>query len=117
MMPIPLIDILDQRFGFLTVLYREPGRKHASTIWMCLCDCGNYKRATRRKLETKGVVSCGMHTRSYTPEFYQQAGELWRDGNGRYRIGRALGVTPNVIAGLMWRNPDLFPPREWVYGT
>ena len=106
----PLIDLTDERFDQLTVLYREPGTRHRSTIWMCLCDCGNYKTATRRALEAGDAKTCGMHG-IRPPSFYEQAQLLWRCGLGRFRIAEKLGVTPNVISGVTWRNPDLFPPR------
>lgn len=116
-MPGPLIDITDQRFGSLTVLYREPGRDHGSTLWMCLCDCGNYKSTSRRRLEVGDNVSCGMHSNGYSPSFYRQAQELWCAGKGQSRIAQAMGVTVNVVAGVVWRNPHLFPPRESARGT
>lgn len=40
-----LIDLTGQRFGRLTVLYRdkekEKEKNNQTTFWRCKCDCGN----------------------------------------------------------------------------
>lgn len=113
----PLVDITDQRFGSLTVINREPGRRKHSTVWMCLCDCGNYKRATRRALQARDILSCGtwLHERRPSPPgFLWQVHELWCSGKGRKSIAEAMDVTRDTVNGLIWRNPHLFPPREPV---
>ena len=49
-----LIDLSGQRFGRLTVLYRdieeEKKKKDRSAIWKCKCDCGNFKSVVGKDL-------------------------------------------------------------------
>lgn len=65
----PTPDLLDRRFGRLTVIRKitrdefwhiwpnEQWRYRAS--WECLCDCGNYKNARAFNLTAGHIQSCG----------------------------------------------------------
>jgi hypothetical protein len=47
-------DLTGLKFGKLTVLNKVGSSKNRKTLWLCLCDCGNYR-------ETEGsVLTCGM---------------------------------------------------------
>lgn len=58
-----VVDMSGQRFGRLTVIKRVPlehtlpnGQK---TGWLCRCDCGKEKIATRKELMSGSLLSCG----------------------------------------------------------
>lgn len=53
-------DLTDQRFGFLTVLFRidAPGQSR----WMCRCDCGVHKTIRADALVTDRTKSCNGFT-------------------------------------------------------
>lgn len=53
------IDLTGQRFGKLTVLYRD-GTYKTEALWFCLCDCGNTKTIKAGNLKN-GTFSCGCH--------------------------------------------------------
>lgn len=52
------IDLTGQRFGKLTVLYRDYNSKKY-TKWVCACDCGNVITVTRNNLISGHTQSCG----------------------------------------------------------
>ena len=53
-----LIDLSGQRFGSLTVLYRDPSETRYGK-WICLCDCGNQSSVYSSNLRRGTTVSCG----------------------------------------------------------
>lgn len=56
-------DISGVRFGRLTaskLVYKKP-----RYWWECVCDCGNFKLATLRQLETGATKSCGCYRREF----------------------------------------------------
>jgi hypothetical protein len=55
-MPMPLIDISDQKFGRLTVLRRDPSD---SRKWICRCDCGTERPFASGRLRAGRSQSCG----------------------------------------------------------
>lgn len=61
------IDLTGQRFGRLTVI-RENGADKRGRLWLCKCDCGNYKSVYTRLLRSGNVKSCGcgMIDHAYT---------------------------------------------------
>lgn len=56
-------DLVGQRFGILTVLSREEGKKRKDgsmrSVWKCHCDCGREISALQDSLIGGRVVSCG----------------------------------------------------------
>lgn len=56
------INLIGQRFGRLTVLEQAEPRmegRRKRTCWLCLCDCGNFTRATSHDLRRGEAQSCG----------------------------------------------------------
>ena len=52
-------DLTGQRFGRLTALKPVKALKDGSFIWLCKCQCGNYKKVKSGNLKSGGVKSCG----------------------------------------------------------
>ena len=56
-------DLTGQRFGFLTVIAKNPIRGTSGAVqWDCVCDCGNYITVQGSNLKRKDInrtVSCG----------------------------------------------------------
>nr|DAR15148.1 MAG TPA: restriction alleviation protein [Caudoviricetes sp.] len=56
-------NIQGERFGRLTVLYRD--KRHFGrgdhTYWVCRCDCGKITRVRPDALKSGAVVSCGCY--------------------------------------------------------
>lgn len=70
-----LLDLSNQRFGYLTVIERVENRKE-KVVWKCLCDCGNFKEIRTSDLRAGRIISCGCiniipknykHGHSYEP--------------------------------------------------
>ena len=56
-------DLTGQRFSRLVVVRKTNAKYFRSTVWECLCDCGNKTTATRNNLKTRTKRSCGcLHT-------------------------------------------------------
>lgn len=52
------IDIAGRRYGRLTALWLVDSDSHGNPIWLCKCDCGNYKRVRALSLG-RDTNSCG----------------------------------------------------------
>lgn len=52
------MDLTGQRYGQMTILYRDTSRKGA-TYWMCRCDCGKVKSVRAGDLRSGATISCG----------------------------------------------------------
>ena len=58
------MDLLNQKFGSLTVLKKAVSIKNksnriSSSRWLCKCDCGNEIDVDTRNLKTGHTKSCG----------------------------------------------------------
>lgn len=54
-----VIDLTGKKFGRLTVIERVGVDKKKSATWLCKCDCGNKKVASRDNLQKGHTQSCG----------------------------------------------------------
>lgn len=50
---------IGKKYGNLTVIKKLDRKEHQTTVYLCLCDCGNYKEVNINKLHTGHVKSCG----------------------------------------------------------
>jgi group I intron endonuclease len=66
------IDLVGQRFGWLTVIKRAGNHRDGHAMWLCLCDCGNKKNVRSVNLKNGSTQSCGC----------------WRSGLKRERMIR-----------------------------
>lgn len=59
------IDLTGQRFGRLTVLYRDDIRKKSGkkeTAYVCECDCGAIRKVVAYSLKSGNTQSCGCQS-------------------------------------------------------
>ena len=52
------INLLNQRFGKLTVISETEKRKNNSIVWQCQCDCGNIVELSTKELRNDGIIQC-----------------------------------------------------------
>lgn len=79
------IDLTGQKFGRLTVLYRNGSNKKGLVIWHCKCDCGNECDKLGIRL-VKGVCkSCGCYRKDYARENHIKTNKY--DLTNSYGIG------------------------------
>ena len=52
-------NITNLKFGRLTALMPTEDRIQRSTLWMCVCECGNKKSVSVRDLSSGNTLSCG----------------------------------------------------------
>lgn len=53
-------DLSGEKIWNLTVLYKTENRdENGNVMWMCKCDCGNYKEISSHNLKNKKIKSCG----------------------------------------------------------
>ena len=50
---------IGKRYGFLTVIKKIDRREHETSVYLCKCDCGNFKEVNINKLHTGHTKSCG----------------------------------------------------------
>ena len=58
------IDLMGQKFGYLTVLKRDISKKDNHSYWICQCDCGNIVSVRRDSLINGRTQSCGCYKSS-----------------------------------------------------
>lgn len=79
-----LIDITNQKFGRLTVLFRdkeaESKRKDRHAMWRCVCDCGKEVSVIGKDLRQGKTQSCGCLQKERTSQ-----------SNGSNLIGKVFG--------------------------
>jgi hypothetical protein len=78
-------DIAHLRFGRLTVLEMSTKRIDGRAYWKCLCDCGNIKDISGKRLRSGETISCGCYRKENT-----------RIVSGKNEIGNKYGKL-NVI--------------------
>lgn len=52
-------DLVNQKFGRLTALYKLHNNHTKYAVWLCVCDCGNLKEVKSDALRTGNTKSCG----------------------------------------------------------
>lgn len=91
-----LIDMTNQKYGRLTVLYRdkeaEATRKDRHAMWRCRCECGKEVSVVGKDLRQGKTLSCGCLKKERTSQ-----------ANGNNLIGRTYGKL-TVIKQLPSKN-------------
>lgn len=54
---------IGKKYGKLTVIKKLERKEHQTTVYLCRCDCGNFKEVNINKLHTGHVKSCGCMKR------------------------------------------------------
>lgn len=52
-------DLLNQKFGRLTVIKETDKRQDRCIVWLCKCECGNTVEVSSKRLINNIVSSCG----------------------------------------------------------
>ena len=55
----PIISLVGQQFGRLTVIELTDERMNGSPVYLCHCSCGNKKMMSGASLSNRGTESCG----------------------------------------------------------
>jgi hypothetical protein len=55
----PSVDILGQKFGFLTAINKTEERRHGCIVWEFLCDCGKVTFVPAKSVKCGNTRSCG----------------------------------------------------------
>jgi len=53
------IDLTGKKFERLTVIERLPNNKENKAVWLCVCDCGEYRNVIGKCLISLHTTSCG----------------------------------------------------------
>lgn len=78
------------RFGRLTAIEATQERYDGKVVWLCKCDCGNYKKVSSAFLTTGKVRSCGCLSVEHGKKMRKQNEEIVRT---RSRSNNTTGVT------------------------
>lgn len=49
---------IGKKYGKLTVIKKLDRKEHQTTVYLCRCDCGNFKEVNINKLHTGHVKTC-----------------------------------------------------------
>ena len=60
-----VIDLINQKFGKLTVIQRDGSDGRGEAKWLCQCECGNVISVLGSNLRTGHTQSCGCDRRSH----------------------------------------------------
>lgn len=116
-----MINMLNHKFGKLSVIGDAGTNNRGEKLWKCVCDCGNETVVTGYKLRTGHTASCGcIQADNRRKGFHRSHGmsntrihNIWLNMNGRCRNkrnkdygGRGISVCPewssNFIAFYEW---------------
>jgi hypothetical protein len=53
------LNLINRKFGKLLVIEELEKNKHSKIMWLCKCDCGNYKKINGDYLKSGDTKSCG----------------------------------------------------------
>lgn len=59
-------NLLNQRFGRLTVIEKTSKRINRKIVWKCICDCGKIVEVTSSNLISGNTTSCGCYRQEIT---------------------------------------------------
>jgi len=116
---MPVVDMLGERVGRLTVLEQSGKDRHGNIHWRCSCDCGAETRVSGAHLRAGRTKSCGClhrewavkrcttHGMSEYPEY-----PIWRamlqrcsnPKNAEYKNYGARGISVDPV----WRSFEVF---------
>lgn len=107
------LDLVNQRFGKLTVLEFIGIYKESRYIWLCRCDCGKITKVYRSDLRNGNTKSCGC-IRYKHGESDTRLHNIWRGMKGRctnpkaqnykYYGGKGIKVCPKWEKYITFRN-------------
>lgn len=115
-------DLTGQKFGLLTVLEFAGNDNYRSSMWKCLCDCGNISIVRSHDLKSGGTKSCGclMHAPAYNRTHNESKTRLFREwANMRNRCQNSNNRSYERYGGRgitvcdEWNNFITF--RDWAY--
>lgn len=64
-------NITGTKFGRLTAI-ELIGKKNGRYVWLCLCECGNYKKVTNFDLKKGNTKSCGCLRKEITSKRFKK---------------------------------------------
>ena len=78
-----VLEIVNKKFGKLTVISRENNDKHGFSQWLCLCECGKFSVASGTSLKSGHTSSCGCYQKEKLSQI------MTTHGHAKSQIGRA----------------------------
>lgn len=117
------IDLIGERFGYLTVIAQCPKNGHHQSMWLCKCVCGAETIVDTASLRSGNTKSCGCKTKDFLKFASTKHGDygtrlyrIWKGviarckckGQSSYKYygGRGITVCPE------WDDYAVF--REWA---
>jgi hypothetical protein len=122
-MPKVKLDLTNQRFGKLTVMYETiplQGKYHLFRRWYCLCDCGNTTNVVQGDLRSGDTRSCGClklispaktHGKSNTHLYSVWKGMLRRCSDTKHIKSMRNYISQGITVCPEWESLDIF--EEW----
>lgn len=102
----PVIDMIGQVFGRLTVVERVPNpKRNDQAKWKCICECGNEAIVHGHRLRSGSTKSCGCFRRDRAGNLYKKHGKsktpaytMFYDARKRaQKLGLPFDLDPDKI--------------------
>lgn len=107
------IDLTGQKFGKLTVIELSPvPTPSGERMWMCICDCGNYKTVQRKHLRSgfTKTCGCGAHPKNKDNKSWKGYEEIPMDFYSTIKRGAEdRNIKFNITIEELW---DLFLKQD-----
>jgi hypothetical protein len=90
------LDLIGQKFGYLTVIEKAEPDKHGHPMWRCECECGKESTVLQSHLLSGHTLSCGCYSKRITSEMSKRVNKRYNeyDLTGPYGIGYTLKGEP-----------------------
>lgn len=75
-------NLVNQKFGRLTVIKRAGNDSHGERSWLCKCDCGNECVVSGYNLRSGHTKSCGCYMVDRIRESCRKFNEFYQNKNG-----------------------------------
>jgi hypothetical protein len=103
-------DLVGLNIGKLTVIEKTDKRKSGSVIWLCKCDCGNYKELRTYHITHQIVKSCGCLSKGENNPSWKGYKEIPGKQLRRIRVdAKNRGIEFDVTNEEIW---DLFLKQD-----
>ncbi len=110
------IDLIGQRFGYLTVISEAGRNKHKKIMWKCKCDCGNEVIIVGNDMKNDRIQSCGCykkkkltkHGQCKNPIYKIWVGMMNRCYNSKYHDYKHYGARGIKVYRKWWKFENFY---------
>lgn len=107
-----MIDLTNQKFGFLTALYPTKKRQGSNIVWKCKCDCGNLTEVAASDLTHLKTKSCGCQRNQSYGEM--EIENILKQNNISYKREYSFSDLKSSVGGIPRYDFAIFNEKQEV---